>query len=451
MDATDAEPCQHCECEAATRSVLVTNIPFQSRGVGLVRMLRGLLEAVTSEKRESDSSDNNFDVGSAFIALERNVHGHVTNGAVSIIFRSTAEAATVAGWWGRKAASSEGAQMLIYEGTQLRCDLGAGKVRDHCFPLYPFLVRRQFELDAEAVFSVTDQITSFRMASLFRLFLSLRSAEVRSSADLAIAIDCMACAGGNTIELGKAFDRVIGIEVDSARMSSLRRNVALALGPLESRRVECIEASCVDWLAAAPTAAPGSALQRVVFLDPPWGGPNYRDEMAQRVLRKEPSSMPLLASSGTGHPMSVEDLVLQLCGISSADVAPLAAVVAVKLPAIYDTTSLAVRVSACRPLGRQNGDARERNFPFRFHFGHNVVLFVVLVAGEHSADHRLWYSNQSLSATVVAVKTWHETVGARELRPEFYDYEKKRWIVLKKWICKQPTDNLTADLQPTTT
>ena len=499
--------------KGSPRSLLITNIPFQSRGIGLSRKIISIVDTLLSQCGDTCTppeplmfhnccGDDDREGTSDFtdipeeaetsqsqaplrvkVIVQRNVHGHVTNGTCLVIFQSPSEASVVREAW--RAASSSSATSspqvgdeFTYEGQQLYCDFGAGRVRDHSFPLYPFATRRQFALDGEGVFSVTDQISAYRISSLLKLLASLRNKRTDAASSnnnggssernneeerdaVTTLVDCMACVGGNTMEFCKMFANVVAIELDEKRVAALRHNLALVAaaetktnGGEQSKESSfvsptCIVGSCIDFIFAhsstsgAPTAVKAS--DSVLFFDPPWGGPQYKEEMAKRLSAGGSSSLPSLAGMAadtTGENVVVitmEDVVLRACGmLSSRSEAPHAAIVAVKLPAVYDTTALAVAVTQHRPFSQfqssgEDRDSRERNFPFRFHFGVGVVLFVVLVAGGEEGLN-MWYANAALDGIVAAVVQWHETIGEREHRPEFYDYDKKRWIVLKKWI-----------------
>jgi hypothetical protein len=141
----------------------------------------------------------------------------------------------------------------------------------------------------------------------------------------------------------------------------------------------------------------------------------------------------------------VKEWIISACGLSES--LPLAPVVAIKLPVCFDSTSLA-RELTLRPPSRAVcvADDRERCFPFRFYFGRSTILFIVAVAGTASrfsctgdltagvSTPSLWYENKHLNGVVEGIVAWHHSEGYREHHPEFFDYDKQRWIPLKKWI-----------------
>lgn len=249
-------------------------------------------------------------------------------------------------------------------------------------------------------------------------------------------------------------------------------------------RCGCVQTRCMDILSALRGGSPHftpsvgeelrwgeeDGLMDVLFMDPPWGGTDY-----QRVLREHGGDIPLLCglseSDGDDNllklPRTVSDWILELCGCTQPSRLPVAPVVAWKLPAAMDLTDVARRLTNGPPSRRLHdaGSAdsnavllnRERNFPFRFHFGAHTQLLVVAVAGNAAARlsgnsqctvapdrpgtgprggelDGLWFANSNLDALVARLHRWNLTAGGHECRPEMFDYDKQRWILLKKWI-----------------
>ncbi|CUG89852.1 methyltransferase, putative [Bodo saltans] len=231
----------------------------------------------------------------------------------------------------------------------------------------------------------------------------------------------------------------------------------------------------------------------VMFFDPPWGGTNYVEVLKEHHGDLPLSLLPRLLAANTDFsssflltcdaPRTVKDWICQLCGCeplqtsTSSEAAasllllPVAPVIVWKLPAAMDLTDIAQRLTAHPPHRRQQSSnsgatlerqRRERNFPFRFHFGAHTQLLVVAVAGNVTRgtatttiqagggfsdapsrkdddghgqeDVLLWFHNSRLDLLVSQIQAWHQSIGRHECRPEMYDYDKKRWIVLKKWI-----------------
>lgn len=123
--------------------------------------------------------------------------------------------------------------------------------------------RAAMQLDETAVFSVTDARTADRMTTYM---LALSGGPFERVAD-----GC-ACVGGNSLSFGRALartgGRVLAIELDQTRHAMLQHNVRVAnLG----ETVACVRAD----FSRLVFEGPDDDLRRcqVLFLDPPWGGP----------------------------------------------------------------------------------------------------------------------------------------------------------------------------------
>lgn len=77
-------------------------------------------------------------------------------------------------------------------------------------------------------------------------------------------MDAFCGAGGNTIQLAKVCKKVISIDIDPVKIELAKHN-ARVYGVLDK-----IEFVCADFFDAAE-----SLKADVVFLSPPWGGPEY--------------------------------------------------------------------------------------------------------------------------------------------------------------------------------
>jgi 16S rRNA G966 N2-methylase RsmD len=91
---------------------------------------------------------------------------------------------------------------------------------------------------------------------------------IPSAAD-AVVTDMTACVGGNVISFARRFRAVNAIEIDATRHAMLKHNVAVVA---EHANVTFVQGDAVSLL-LNPTASP--LVQDVLFMDPPWGGPDY--------------------------------------------------------------------------------------------------------------------------------------------------------------------------------
>lgn len=82
-------------------------------------------------------------------------------------------------------------------------------------------------------------------------------------------MDATAGIGGNSISFGSNFTNVISIELNSERFSLLRENI-------ESRNLKNIllNGNFMNYL---------NMNYDLIFIDPPWGGPNYKWEQKIRL------------------------------------------------------------------------------------------------------------------------------------------------------------------------
>lgn len=126
--------------------------------------------------------------------------------------------------------------------------------RDFYFRHVPPSIRSQIIMDHEASYSVTDQVTADRITRDIKMFVEHD----------AIITDGTACIGGNTYSFAKEFKKVNAIEIDPLRCSYLKNNVSV----LGIKNVNC---TCGDVAVEAI-----KQYQDIIFLDPPWGGPDYK-------------------------------------------------------------------------------------------------------------------------------------------------------------------------------
>ena len=130
--------------------------------------------------------------------------------------------------------------------------------KDFLFRFISVEKRRQLKLDDEAFYSVTDQYTADRISKdILRVFPNLQ-----------VITDATACIGGNTYSFSKFFPKVNAIEVDPLRYQYLQHNMKV----LETLNVEL---HLSDLLIACHRL-----YQDLIFIDPPWGGPDYKSKEA---------------------------------------------------------------------------------------------------------------------------------------------------------------------------
>jgi adenine-specific DNA methylase len=115
--------------------------------------------------------------------------------------------------------------------------------------------RQLLLLDHEALYSVTDQFTANRISKYIK----------KNIPFIKTITDGTACIGGNTYSFSKYFDNVYAIEIDHTRFSYLRHNLHV-LGINNNTIIfngDVLEVCRYIH-------------QDMIFLDPPWGGPDYK-------------------------------------------------------------------------------------------------------------------------------------------------------------------------------
>ena len=83
-------------------------------------------------------------------------------------------------------------------------------------------------------------------------------------------IDLTAGCGGNLLSFGKFFDNVVGIEFDKERYNILKNNISWY-----NYNIKIFNDDCLNYL---------NNDYDIFFLDPPWGGPEYKNSINMCVL-----------------------------------------------------------------------------------------------------------------------------------------------------------------------
>lgn len=88
-----------------------------------------------------------------------------------------------------------------------------------------------------------------------------------------IIVDGTAGVGGNTISFSNYFKYIYAIEYDHNRSELLKNNI----GIYNCHNVEVINDDCMNWLNIIED-------HNVIFLDPPWGGSEYKQYKTLRLM-----------------------------------------------------------------------------------------------------------------------------------------------------------------------
>lgn len=208
------------------------------------------------------------------------------------------EPATTVSTEGSKAAKSQSIQTencpehLLWKRNYLFKGLNADQVE-------------QLRMDEVSAFSITETRSAAKMTDLIWHGLQRATRGKKSIGDTCI-LDGMSCVGGNTISFATRFSRVLSNELDTTRFDMLKHNTRTVM---KMENVEFLNRSVLE-----------VGFERddydVIFLDPEWGGPDYKD-----------STNMVLPISGE----SMEDFCLNVLNRM-----PRVTVVALKLPLNYD-------------------------------------------------------------------------------------------------------------------
>jgi 16S rRNA G966 N2-methylase RsmD len=377
---------------------------------------------------------------------------------------------------------------------QLQISYSAGKVRDHFHPALDWRQRSALEFDGTAVYSSTNVPTALRQAYLINLLIrNLCPQEPRSIS----VLDAFACCGGATLgflALAPSLCQVdiTAVELDKGRAEMLRHNIELIHGQTNNVRVVVegrstngfadpqhrvrIHLSCTfEYLAqryaalveAATVQSAESNHFDVILLDPPWGGPQYNAEQraphqqsidanGQDSENMDPfpsfevsgaTAMSLRngeiqSESSTVETISFSELVRSLVVGSWSR---LGSIIVMKVPACSETWYSALAQECVGDQYCSSHQSRERVFPLAFYFGAHTRL-VCFIQNRHFCRGTGIMSNSDLDSLIhdIMTKLHHGsdpsymghcsmTISPREHRSRFYDYEKNRWIDLKKW------------------
>jgi predicted RNA methylase len=121
------------------------------------------------------------------------------------------------------------------------------------------------QMDEVSAFSITEADSASTMTAL--IYQALKAAQPGVPRTDTSVLDGMACVGGNTISFAGAFTRVLSNELDRTRYTMLQHN---AKDVMKLKNVEFFNRSILDL-----------AFERgdydAIFLDPEWGGVNYKE------------------------------------------------------------------------------------------------------------------------------------------------------------------------------
>jgi hypothetical protein len=95
-------------------------------------------------------------------------------------------------------------------------------------------------------------------------------AKYMNTSDLVIT-DAMACIGGDTLTFSKTFTKVNACELDAVRFEYLKHNMEI----FECKNITFLNNNYLDIF--------DKITQDVIYIDPPWGGPEYKKKDKVRI------------------------------------------------------------------------------------------------------------------------------------------------------------------------
>ena len=103
-----------------------------------------------------------------------------------------------------------------------------------------------------------------------KIITNLISKYLNNKTDIIIT-DAMACIGGDTLSFAKTFTKVNAIEMDKIRYEYLKHNMNLF-------NINNVSYYNDDYLNIYD-----KLLQDVIYIDPPWGGPEYKSKKSVKI------------------------------------------------------------------------------------------------------------------------------------------------------------------------
>lgn len=134
------------------------------------------------------------------------------------------------------------------------------------YKLFPFIEKKNMNkllIDEESKHYITTRVPAERITNI----ISLHVEQLGININNIIITDCTAGVGGNTISFAKKFKHIHAIEIIETRCNQLYNNIKL----YELDNVDINNNDCLKVL-------PIISDHDVIYIDPPWGGTNYKYE-----------------------------------------------------------------------------------------------------------------------------------------------------------------------------
>lgn len=141
------------------------------------------------------------------------------------------------------------------------------------FKLFPYLNDKsklyKLKIDPESIYYITIRNHAEKINQIIINQLKSLNYNPKES----IITDATAGVGGNTISFALNFKSVNAIEIDQIRVEYLKNNISI----YELNNVQIYEGDCTKIISNIDN-------HQVIFIDPIWGGPNYKNHENLRLL-----------------------------------------------------------------------------------------------------------------------------------------------------------------------
>jgi len=164
----------------------------------------------------------------------------------------------------------------------------------------------KLKIDQESLCYITLKEDALKITNI--IYVTLKKLKIKN----AVITDCTAGVGGDTISFGRRFHKVYAFELDAKRTSILLNNVLI----YKLKNTQVFNGSCLEFIHKISD-------HNVVYVDPPWGGRDYKDKNKLR-----------LSLSG----IAIEDICNKLFNDKFMKKVP--DIVVLKLPINYDLNFL---------------------------------------------------------------------------------------------------------------
>lgn len=133
------------------------------------------------------------------------------------------------------------------------------------YKIFPYLKNKnkllQLKIDDDSLHFISTKYTAGQITSIIINYLKY----IKKSVEDVTVIDATAGVGGNSISFGMNFSFVYAIELEKLRCKYLKNNIDV----YDLNNVKPLQGDCIEVLKKIN-------IQDVVFIDPPWGGKDYK-------------------------------------------------------------------------------------------------------------------------------------------------------------------------------